>query len=423
MYVDYIKKGLHMNLRDEQNIQRNMIFNTVGTLVYSVCQWLMSVIIVRLSGYEDAGIWAIAASVTASPAIVGLFNIRSFQVSDLEGQFSDHVYIRSRTVTNLVSFLVCAVMVFAGGYNLEKAAVIFVYMLFKIIEAYADVYYGIEQRWNRMDYVGISLAVRGIGTVLLFIVVFLTCGSMLLGIVAMSLLSLAVVLVYDRTIVNKRKQKESTGREHIANEVRQLLVTCFPLAVVAFLNNLSINMPKIFLERFYGSEIMGFYSSVSSPTVIIQLAATTIFAPLIPVLTLAYNEREKSRFLGVIKKYLLLVLGFSIICMAGSAVLGEWGLVLLYGEGIRPYAGLLVPIVVVSIFIAVNANLFSICTLLREIKIQYLIGFLGIAASLLLSVWLVRAAASYGVICATLGTLGVQILIQAAIIIKKVKEM
>lgn len=398
-----------------------MIFNTVGSLVYYVCQWLMSVVIVRISGYEDAGILSLAMTVTAAPAIVGLFNIRSYQVSDIEGQYSDATYLRSRVTTNLLSYIVCLFMVLIGGYSLEKAGVILLFMLFKVAEGFADVYYGIEQKWQRMDYAGISMTIRGIGTIVSFVVVFLLTKSLFLAVVAVALFSFLVIICYDRRII---RRVQSVGDKSTDwSQVRSLLLVCLPLAIVAFLNNLSINLPKIYLEKYFGSEVMGYYNSVASPTVVVQLAATTIFAPLIPILTEQYQEGDKQAFLKTLRKFGGLVLGLSIICLIGAKLLGYLGLVLLFGESIADYVPLFVPVIVVSIFIAINASLFSLCTLLREIRLQYLIGAAGVLSSFLLSIVVVRAESMLGVVYALLGTLAIQIVIQLALIIRKVRRM
>lgn len=404
----------------KKSVQQNMIFNTVGSLIYYVCQWLMSVVIVRISGYEDAGILSIAMSVTASPAIVGLFNIRSYQVSDIEGQYSNKTYIQSRMYTNLLSYLVCLLMVIVGGYNLEKSAVILIFMLFKVAEGFADVYYGIEQKWERMDYAGISLTIRGIGTIVLFVVGFLITNSLLISIITISVFSFAVILLYDRRIVKRWEKDEKKTSFH---EIKMLLMTCLPLAIVAFLNNLSLNIPKIYLENYFGSEVMGYYSSVASPTVVIQLAATTIFAPLVPILTMEYNRGNKDKFLDILKKFGGLVLGLSVVCLIGSKLLAHWGLVLLFTESIEPYVYLFVPVIVVSILIAINASLFSLCTLLREIKTQYIIGVAGVVIAWILSLSIVKAQSMIGVVYALVGTLVVQIVIQIILIAKKVRKM
>lgn len=202
-----------------------------------------------------------------------------------------------------------------------------------------------------------------------------------------------------------------------------LLITCLPLAIVAFLNNLSINLPKIYLEQYFGSEVMGYYNSVASPTVVVQLAATTIFAPLVPILTLEYNQGNKDKFLGILKKFGGLVLGLSVLCLIGAKLLGRWGLVLLFKESIEPYVYLFVPVIIVSILIAVNASLFSLCTLLREIRTQYIIGVAGVVSAWIFALTVVKTQSMMGVVYALIGTLVIQIAIQVALIAKKVRKM
>lgn len=402
------------------NVRKNMIFNTCGSLVYYVCQWLTTILIVRISGYEDAGILSIAMSVTAAPAIVGLFNVRSYQVSDVHGTFSEKAYIRSRTITNLLSFVVCVIMVISNGYSGQKALVIFLYMIYKISEGYADVYYGIEQKNGRLDITGTSLAIRGVGTLLLFVVGYTLSKSLVVSIIGMIVVSFTIIFVVDYSVCKKMMFDNRVGK---FSEVKGVIVTCFPLAVVAFLNNLSINIPKIYLESQFGEKVMGIFSSVASPTVVIQLAATTIFAPLIPILSELYWGEKKKELIESLLQFVKLIVVLSVICLIGAKLLGRWGLVLLFTETILPYVDLFVPIVCISILIALNACMFSICTLLRVMKAQYIIGIVGVLASILFSLLFVKHFVMYGVVYALIGTLLSQILIQLFMMIYKIQRM
>lgn len=408
-------------MENKKSVQQNMLFNTVGSLIYYVCQWFMTVVVVRLAGYEQAGILSLTMSVTAAPAIVGMFNIRSYQVSDVKGQYSIDTYFRSRVYTNVLSYLVCIILVVTGGYSPEKVWVILVFMLFKVAEGFADVYYGVEQKYERMDYAGISLTIRGIGTILLFVLALRITGNLLIGIIAVAVFSFLVIWLYDYQIVKKWKKEE--GRSTSQKEIWSLLIVCVPLAVVAFLNNLSINIPKIFLERFFGAEVMGYYSSVASPTVVIQLAATTVFAPLVPILTKQYLDKDRKAFLHTIKSFVLLVAGLSVVCVIASKLLARWGLMLLFGADIEPYVYLFVPVILISILIAVNACLFSICTLLRIIKLQYVIGTVGLVSSLIFAYFVVKPVGMMGVVYATAGSMVIQIGVQLAVIIEKMRNM
>lgn len=427
-----------------RTVQQNMLFNTVGSLIYYVCQWLISVIIVRVSGFGDAGLLSLAMSATAAPAIVGLFNVRSYQVSDMDGQYTDREYMRSRVYTNVLSVVACLLVVLYYGYSLDKAIIIMSFMGFKVVEGMADVYYGIDQKNERMDYAGISLTIRGIGSVVIFFAAFIIVGNvslimmsdtqpisdtmfvtvrLLISIVAMSLFSLGVVLFYDRRKVKRYVEETPIDKAVMRKQVKSLLITCFPLAVVAFLNNMSLTIPKLYLEQFFGEKVMGIYSSVASPTIVIQLAATTLFAPLIPPLTVEFNNGNKKNFLSGLKKFALLIGAITIAALIGSKLLAHWGLVLLFGTDIEPYVYLFIPVIIVSILIAINASMFSVCTLIRAIKSQYLIGGFGILAAVIGSLTIVKEYSMDGVVWALVATLLVQILIQFIIIYRKVKKM
>lgn len=397
-----------------------MIFNTVGSTLYYFCVWLASVIIVRLSGFVDAGIFSLAMTVTNSPAVIGLFNMRNYQASDLDGQYTDQTYLTSRVVTNALSFLICVVMVLIYGYEPLKALTILIFMCFKIVEGWADVYYGVDQKKERLDYAGLSLTLRGIGSLVAFIAVFQATKSLLVSFIAMTLLSGAVVLLYDRRVVKPLLDGRKT--DALWKNVGTLLLTCLPLAVMFFLNNLSIMIPRLALESAYGEEVMGFYSSVSSPTVIVQVAAQTLFAPLVPGLTRQFNEKQKKPFLKGIFGFFAFAGVLTVLAIVLAEVFGEWLLVTFFGDGIRPYIYLFLPILLMSILIAVNVALFAIVTLMRIIKPQYIVGIAGIVSSIVLSLTAVRSAGPDGVVIATMISMGVQILIQIVLIVGGVKK-
>ncbi len=407
----------------ENSIQRSMLFYTAGSIIYYACQWVLAVVIVWISGYEAAGVLSIAMTVCSAPAIVGLFNVRAFQVSDLKGEYNTRTYTNSRHVTNVLSYIVCICMIAAGKYNLEKTLVILVYMLYKAAEGTADVYYGIEQKHNRLDIAGISYTIRGFGTIIPFVLVQILTDNLLISLAAISICSYGVILLFDIPKCRKLEAVTGAGEDHKSSisEVTSLLITCVPLAVVAFANNLSVNLPKIALESYFGSEAMGYFSSVTSPSIGVQLVAMTLFAPLVTPLTLAFQQKKKKTFYGMIKKFLVLLAVISAVCVAGAALLGKFALMLIFGAGIEPYVYLLVPSIWMMILLAVCSCLFSVCTLLREIKLQYLIGAMGLISSVVFALTIVKQFAMMGVIYAQIGSIAVQIIIQMIIIGRRLK--
>ena len=183
-------------------------------------------------------------------------------------------------------------------------------------------------------------------------------------------------------------------------------------SVVAVTNNLSISFPKYFLEMYYGEKTLGYYTSISTPSTIVQVGAQTIFVPLILPLADRLKENDKRGFVGILKKVAAVCAVFSVLAIVVSAFLGEWFLVLVFKEEIRPYAYLFVPVIVSTLFIAINGCLFPICTVLREIKGQIAVGVGGALSSLLASVFFVKRQSMEGVVIALLFTLGIQIIIE-----------
>ncbi len=412
------------NQKTERTVQQNMLFNTVGSIIYYFCIWMTSVLIVRLSGYEDAGILSVAMTVTASPAIVGLFNVRAYQVSDIHGDFSDEAYRKSRIFTNALSFAICFLLTIVYGYMTDpgKFLAIFAYMILKMSEAGVDVYYGIYQKKARLDYAGISMTIRGVGALTIFIVTILATKNLILSILLMSLFSVAVVLFYDRRIALSMEDAPKEGQKADFATVKKLILICIPLAIVAFLNNLSLTVPRTYLEQFYGEEVMGYYASVSAPTIVIQLAANTMFAPLVPILTTRFEAKDKKGFLKILKLFGLLMLGLTAVAVVVSYFFTDFALQLVFGAEIAPYVYLFIPVLLSAMLIAINASLFSVCTLMRMIKQQYLVGVAGILMAIIMSFTVVKYYSMNGVIVALFVALLVQIIIQIGLIVAGMRK-
>ena len=150
----------------------------------------------------------------------------------------------------------------------------------------------------------------------------------------------------------------------------------------------------------------------------VQLAATTLFAPLVPVLTRQYQEKNKKEFQKILLKFFALILAGTVLGVILSVFLADFALGILYGAEIKPYTGLFIPVFFIAVLIAVNASLFSVCTLIREIRSQY-----AVASAFLLSVTAVKTWSLDGTIVAFAGTLILQIAIQLFLIVRKVRKM
>ncbi len=397
----------------------NIFYNSFGTIFYYGCQWLTTLLVVRISGFEDGGNYSLAMTFTAAFAIMALFNTRQYQVSDVTGEYSDRTYIRSRFIAMAISFAVCFAGLFFNAYTPYQWGVILLYMIFKCGEAWIDVYHGIDQKNGRMDYICYSYIFRGFFMIAGFCGVLYLTKNLVLAIGSMTLLTFLTAFFYDRRTAERFIAKDGAANRA---DVKKLMFAMLPLVLVAVTNNLSISFPKYFLERFYDETVLGYYSSVATPSMIVQVGASTIFIPLITPLADRLKENDKKGFLEILNKVALVFAGLSVLALIVSALFGEWFLVLLFQEEIRPYTYLFVPIIISTLLISVNAALFPVCTVLREIKGQLAVGIGGIVSSVAASAVLIRRYCMDGVVVSLLITLAIQIIIEIYCVYRKMSK-
>ncbi len=402
----------------EKSTLANIFYNSFGTMFYYGCQWLTTILIVRLSGYQDAGNYSLAMTFTAAFAIFALFNTRQYQVSDVKGEYSDKTYITSRYIAMGAAFLICAIGLLFNAYTPYQWGIILLYMVFKCVEAWVDVYHGICQKKGRMDFICYSFLMRGVLMIVSFCGLIYITGNLMYGVLAMTASTFLVVFFYDRVMALKFVEKDRADFKAL----KTLMVILVPLVVVAVTNNLSISLPKYFLERYFDETVLGYYSSVATPSMIVQVGANTIFVPLITPLADKLLADDKKGFAGILKKVFLAFVVLSALAVIVSFLLGEWFLVQVFGEEIRPYAYLFVPIITTTLLISINACLFPVCTVFREIKGQLAVGILGILSSLIASMVLVKRYCMDGVVIALLITLGIQIIIEIYLVFRRMKK-
>ena len=403
------------------NIKKNIAYGTVGAAFYYAFQWLVLIIVVKIAGYAVAGLYSLATSVTAAPTVVAAYSMRNFQVSDVKEEYRDRDYFDSRIASSILSLIICLVMIFVGGYSLGKSLIILAYMGFKIVEGFADFFYALEQKEDRLDYSGISMIMRGVGYFVCFVAGYKITNDLFLTLLICTAFSLAVIVLFDRTIL-KRIRKRVRG-SFDGKKVFRLLVVCAPLAFVAFMNNLAVMLPRLFLEKYFGEEIMGYYSSVSSPTLVIQMFATNFFAPYVLILTDRFERGEKKAFLKIIYKFFTIAAGLTVVAVAAAFLLGDWVLVLIFGKEIHDYTFLLIPVILMTVLMAANSCLLGICTLMRILKEQYLRGIVGVTVSFVSSLLLVKRFELMGVVYATGIAILAQMIMQIYDISRKVREM
>lgn len=381
--------------KKELSIIENLIWNSMGSFTYLICQWLLTLIIVRgFNDLEGAGYFALAISITNIFFNLACFNVRPYLVSDLTNYYKAEEYSAFRIVTCVFSFVLCCVYTGLFKYSSEQISCVILYMIFKLGEAGVDLLHGFEQRKSRMDIGGISLFARGILSLVSFIIGMKLTGNINVGIVLMTICTWGFIFIYD---MPQAKKFEKYVPKIEWKRLRDIFLEFLPLTIGGVLSSLGPNLPKQMLESVHGSESLGIYSTVATPAVFVQVAATYIFNPMLTEFARLYYLGEEKKFAKMIMKITLFLFGLSIISLIGAKILGKWGLTLLYGEVIGQYEELFLPVIVFTCLNALVWFLWNILIILREMKVLLIINLIGVVVCGLIMIPMIHQFGMQGV--------------------------
>lgn len=349
----------------DNNIRRNFIWNTFGNIYFLSCQYIIIILVVRVCGYEASGILSLSMSITTIFYSIALYNIRTFQVSDVSYKYMAADYINLRIITCIFAYLCCFIFAVANHYDYKIFFCVMIYMVLRIGEAFEDVFHGEAQRAGNMELIGKSLSLKGILFLITFFITIRFTKDIFNIILLMTCSTLIIFFFFDipKTIAVKKINYNISLKR-----IRNLLIECSPLVIYIVVNNLIPTMPKYFLERFYTEEILGIYTTIATPALLVQTAISFVFSPLISIFALAFEEKQFQKFNRLFNKCILIQIIIGIFALLGGKIFGNIGLKILYGNDILNYQYLLLPAIGISILTAIVWFLNMILIVMRKFK-------------------------------------------------------
>lgn len=348
------------------SVKQNMLWNTAGSMVYLVCQWLITVFVVRLSdGYDAAGVLALGMAVSNIFSPIGYFKVRAFQVSDLNEEYSAGQYLAFRLLSTTVA-LACMIVYAAATCANDSIPAVVAYCVYSCVPIIADVYQGAVQQKNRLDVAGKDLTARGVLSLAVFCGGMAITHSLLVSLIMMTLVTGAVVLFY-----LPRSLKRVIGAYSIdfaKAKMVALFTACLPAAVALVFAGSIPSIPRQILGAMFGASALGAYASVASPVVVVQMGAQYIYSPLLSSFAQCYLAKDTSGFLRLFAKVFVAIIVLAVVSLVGFAWFGEWALCLIYGDSIRDYSYLLLPLVSCTICTAFLWFLGDLLVVVRDMK-------------------------------------------------------
>lgn len=150
--MDIIKKFL---LRDDRITKDSYIWNMISNFLSAFQSVIILIVLTRVLSLEESGIFTIATANAILFLYIGKYGVRNYQVSDIKNgsNFCDYLIARYITVTTMciASILYVLRFILDGEYTYHKAMIIMLMCIYKIPDAFEDVYYGEYQK--KVDWI------------------------------------------------------------------------------------------------------------------------------------------------------------------------------------------------------------------------------------------------------------------------------
>lgn len=373
--------------------KKDYIWNSIGSFLQSAISPILLIVITRLNGVGDSGLFSFAMSLSVVFWAISLWGGRTYQVSDVKKEFSSGDYIVVRFISSLIVAVFSISFCILSGYDLIKTELIMVLVSFKILESIADSMYGVLQIHNKLYIVGISLTMKSVFGFMLFTLVDILTKNIIYGALSIFIVNIVVVIFYD---IPWMKHVESVGltKKNIM-QAGKIMKKTAEVFVVVFLTMFSLNIPRYFLDKYHYDQI-GYFGIMAMPITLLTLFISFVLQPNVVNLSELLKKKKIKEFTKIVSKIDFITFALGILFVVSSYLIGVWALNTVFGIDINNFRidlTIMVIGAVANAFVSIYVNLLII---LRRFKGQFYTLLVTNILAVVLSIYLIDRLAMLG---------------------------
>ena len=350
---------------------KNFIWNSLGTGINSFNSLFFLIIVTRVNDIQTAGIFSIAYATATILYTLAMYSGRLCQVTDIENKIKDKDYIANRAFTCFIMLIGATGFLVIKQYTGFKTTIFALLAIFKGLEAFSDILYGVMQKNDILYKSGQSLTLKGFIGIALFLIVDLITRDLRLACLAVIIVNLVILIVYDYFIITRKLIDKETKINY--KNVLSILKSEFFVFVNSFAGIYILNAPKYAIDSYLTEDIQAIYGYIMMPATVMTLFTQFIVMPFLGKLKDMYEKKTLKEIEQVTLKIKLIVIAFGGFAVLAAFLLGPEFLGLIYGLDLKAYRMNLCVIIGSYIFYAISyINLVTLTTI-RHTFVQFVI--------------------------------------------------
>ena len=351
-----------------------------------------------MAKFGDVGVvgqYSLALAIVGPIFIFSQMQLRQVVVTDVQNRYHYSDYFWCRFICTLAALIVVAVTILILGYSWNMGLIMLLLASAKCFESMSDIIYSKLQKYDRMDYIAISMMIKGIFTLILFCIILWLTKNLVWALLGVLLAWASIYYFYDTKVGSKFARDGNFDPRRILATFKQLVWLSLPLSLTSMLASLSTYMPRYFLEYNYGKIEVGLFSVASAPLVFITLFHGSIGQAVMSPAAGYLQNGELRRFKALTLKITAIFLLIGILFTSIFAAFGEKLMSILFSP---QYASTVPVLLIMSLGVTLNGFCvfgFMVIVAGRMFKLQFLSILVTVAVQIPLCFYLIK---KYGLI-------------------------
>lgn len=357
-------------MEQTKNFKKNFIWNVLGTGLNAFNSLFFLIIVTRINGTDNAGIFTIAFSTACVIYIIGTYAGRVYQVTENDKSITDKDYIVNRVISFGLMILATISFVLVRKYNLYKSTIFLLLSIYKGLEAFSDVLYGIMQKNDLLYRVGQSYFLKSILSVIIFFIVDFTTKNLIYACVAIILIWIFLIIIMDLPITKKLINEDE---KFSWDGIQKIFKNGFFVFAITFLGLYVLNATKYSIDTYLSEETQAIFGYIVMPATAIGLAAQLLIHPFLNQVADLCEKKDFKELRKLCYKLAIIIFLFGIICAILAYFIGTQILGFIYGVDLNLYKLDLAVIIIASTLYTIGVIYSSILTSTRKTFSQFVI--------------------------------------------------
>lgn len=322
------------------------VMNVAGTMLFALNQWLQVILITRLLGIHEVGMFSYYLALTGPLVLFSRFMLAVLVPTQRKLPYGYVIFHEFRNITNYAFIIASmAVMLFVDLGMYERLCLI-IFVLYKFYENKEEFIYTENIAESNIGFMARSKIYKSMLTIALFAAAAFLTESFAMVITSLLVSQMLIYYMYDKghSLSAKRPKVGIRWREF-----RNIFLLGIGLSVVEVLNSLVTNAPRYVLEHFHGVESLGIFATIMYFMIITNNIVVAINQSVVAGLSKEAASGARTFY----RSFFRLCGMFLVLIVIGEAVLLTFGnaiLVYVYGEAFAGYGRELLLLGVLLIF-------------------------------------------------------------------------